>query len=155
MKTCGGTMSIEYFTLTLFTFFNAIRIFGYAPQILRSLNDKSGAASTSMMTWLTFCCANTSSAAYAFVNNHDRLGVVMFGVNALCCAIIGGVTFWKRLLSITTEARTTASTSNCPFHNPVCATARRPTPSLAMPISVAAARAARQPMRDSATHIHS
>ena len=137
-------MSLEYLTLTLFTIFNGIRIFGYFPQIVRSANDTSGAASTSMMAWLTFGCANTSSAAYAFVNNKDWLGAAMFGVNALCCAAIGGVTFWKRLAAVQAEARMAAAgPSRCT--NPICPMAAgRPISMPAMPVSVAAARAARQ-----------
>jgi hypothetical protein len=94
----GKTVMIEEATLTLFTFCNSIRIFGYLPQLLRSARDESGGSSTSITTWALFFAANTSTAAYALVNANDPLMALMFSLNALCCVFITVVTLWKRRL---------------------------------------------------------
>jgi hypothetical protein len=91
-------MTAQDFTLTLFTLCNAVRIFGYVPQILRSLRDTSGAASTSVMTWIVFFAGNASATAYAAINVHDWLMATIFGVNAICCAAITLLTLWQRQL---------------------------------------------------------
>ena len=89
-------MTAEQITLALFTIFNVLRIVGYFPQIVRSLRDRSGGASTSMLTWFTFFGANASAAAYAAFNVDDWLMALLFFVNAICCAVVSLVTLWKR-----------------------------------------------------------
>ena len=89
-------MTAEQITLILFTICNMIRILGYFPQMVLSLRDTSGGASTSIATWLMFFSANTSAAAYAQVNANDPLMAFLFGLNALCCLAIALLTFWKR-----------------------------------------------------------
>jgi hypothetical protein len=89
-------MTTQEITLTLFTACNVVRIFGYLPQILRSSRDTSGAASTSIMTWVVFFAGNASATAYALMNVDDLLMATVFGVNALCCAIISLLTLRQR-----------------------------------------------------------
>jgi len=91
-------MTAEQISLTLFTLFNMIRIVGYLPQLVLSLRDTSGGASTSIVTWAMFCAANASAAAYAHINAGDALMATLFGANALCCFAIAAVTFGKRRL---------------------------------------------------------
>lgn len=93
-------MTAEQITLILFTLFNIIRIAGYLPQLVLSLRDTSGGASTSIATWVMFCAANTSAAAYAHINAGDTLMATLFGANALCCLAIAAVTFGKRRLLV-------------------------------------------------------
>lgn len=89
-------MLTEQITLTIFTFCNAVRVLGYLPQIMRSLNDRTGGASTSRTTWIVFFASNTSTLVYALVNLKDVLMATLFGINALCCAVIAVLTLWKR-----------------------------------------------------------
>jgi hypothetical protein len=100
----GNVMTAEQITLGLFTIFNLLRILGYFPQIVCSIRDRSGGASTSMLTWFTFFGANASAAAYAALNVADWLMALMFFVNALCCAVVTFVTLWKRV-AIAQEGR--------------------------------------------------
>jgi hypothetical protein len=102
-------MTSEQITLILFTIFNMIRIIGYLPQIVLSLRDTSGGASTSIATWMMFFSANISAAAYAMVNAKDPLMALLFGGNALCCLAIALLTYWKRRALIRMLARQDAS----------------------------------------------
>jgi hypothetical protein len=123
----GPIMNPEQITLILFTLFNIIRILGYLPQLALSLRDTSGGASTSIATWVMFCAANTSAAAYAHINAGDALMATLFGANALCCLAIAAVTFGKRRL-LGAEARpAVAAIETVALETPAEAT---PTPAL-------------------------
>jgi hypothetical protein len=84
-------------TLGLFTFFNAIRIFAYLPQIYKSYRDEHGATAVSCTTWGMFLLSHMTTAAYAWVNLNDLHMTVIFLINAAACAALVTVTFWQRL----------------------------------------------------------
>jgi uncharacterized protein with PQ loop repeat len=92
----GIDMSPEEIALSLFTFCNAARIVGYLPQIICTLRDKSGGASTSLASWSMFLTANLSVVPYAILNAKDPLMAAIFGANAVCCVAIVAGTLWKR-----------------------------------------------------------
>jgi hypothetical protein len=90
-------MRLEDMTLTLFAACNFIRIFAYVPQIYKTATDKNGASAISYATWGLFLVANLSTIAYAVVNRADWWLAVCFSCNALCCAAILAVAYWKAL----------------------------------------------------------
>src|SRR5262245_53061515 len=91
-----GVMSLEEITLALFAACNSIRVVAYFPQIHRAATDANGASSISFMTWILFLLANLSTVAYALINRSDWGLAACFSVNALCCATILAIAYWKR-----------------------------------------------------------
>lgn len=89
-------MTVEEFTLWLFTLCNAARVIAYLPQLAQTLRDTSGGESTSVTSWLLFLVSHLSVTAYAFINLHDVLMGAVFATNSLFCAAIVGITIWKR-----------------------------------------------------------
>lgn len=82
-------MDVADLTLATFTFFNALRVFSYIPQIVRVARDRHGALAISYSTWGMWTGANLSTAAYAFVNVSDPwLGVISLFNTAGCAAVI-------------------------------------------------------------------
>jgi hypothetical protein len=84
------------FTLMLFGVFNTLRLFSYVPQIIRIACDPNGATSISYSCWAIWIGANSSTAAYALVNVYDPWLFAVNAFNAACCAVVVGLTFWKR-----------------------------------------------------------
>lgn len=82
--------------LTLFTVCNGVRVLGYIPQILCTFRDRTGGASTSIITWAIFLTANLSVVPYALVNMNDAPMALVFTANAACCGVIILGTLWKR-----------------------------------------------------------
>jgi hypothetical protein len=89
-------MSLEEITLALFAACNSIRVVAYVPQIFKAANDKNGASSISCMTWFLFLLAHLSTVAYALINRSDWGLAACFAINAICCAAILGIAYWKR-----------------------------------------------------------
>jgi PQ loop repeat protein len=89
-------MSLEEITLALFAACNSFRVVAYIPQILKAANDKNGASSISFVTWFLFLLSNLSTVAYALINRSDWGLAACFATNALCCAGILAVAYWKR-----------------------------------------------------------
>jgi hypothetical protein len=89
-------MTRQEIALSLFTFCNAVRVVGYCPQILCTMRDKTGGASTSVASWSMFLAANLSVVPYAIVNVKDTLMAAVFATNAVCCVAIVLGTLWKR-----------------------------------------------------------
>ena len=83
-------------SLALFAFFNSLRVFSYVPQIVRVLRGGNGASAISSLTWSVWTCANASTAAYALINVEDVWLAFISAANAACCAIVIGLTMWKR-----------------------------------------------------------
>jgi hypothetical protein len=91
-----GQLTLADLTLTAFSFFNALRIVSYLPQILRVARDRSGATAISYSTWSMWTCANLSTGAYAIVNLQDAWLAVVSLVNAAGCLAVILLTLWKR-----------------------------------------------------------
>jgi hypothetical protein len=89
-------MTLADISLLLFTAFNGLRIVSYVPQIVRVARDANGASAISYSTWGMWLAANSSTSLYAFVNIADQMMGVINLVNALCCAIVIGLTAYKR-----------------------------------------------------------
>jgi hypothetical protein len=88
-------MHLEDLTLALFAASNGLRLFAYIPQIRKAASDRNGASAISYTTWSLFLAANISTVAYALINRADWGLALCFSCNALCCAAILGVTYWK------------------------------------------------------------
>ncbi|MGX9426548.1 MULTISPECIES: hypothetical protein [Bradyrhizobium] len=82
-------------TYYLFTVFNALRVISYLPQIYRIAHDTNGASAISYSTWFLWTAANGSTAVYSFSNLGDMTLGLTNGFNALCCAIVVGLTAVK------------------------------------------------------------
>lgn len=89
-------MSLPDLTLAAFSLFNGLRMVSYLPQIWRIAHDPHGASAVSYLTWGIWIGANTSTAAYAWVNVGDGRLAAFNAVNAACCTAVCGLTAWKR-----------------------------------------------------------
>jgi hypothetical protein len=89
-------MPLEDITLALFAACNSIRIVAYLPQLHKAAIDRNGASAVSCATWMLFLVAHLSTVAYAIVNRSDWGLAALFSTNALCCAAILAITYWKR-----------------------------------------------------------
>jgi uncharacterized protein with PQ loop repeat len=81
-------MSLEDVTMAAFATCNSLRIFAYLPQMHKAAKDTNGASAISFTTWALFLAANTSTAAYAIVNQSDWWMAGCFALNACCCFLI-------------------------------------------------------------------
>jgi hypothetical protein len=88
-------MELEAITLALFSACNAVRLVAYIPQIYKAATDADGARGVSQVTWSMFLIAHLSTIAYALVNRADLGLALCFAGNAICCAIILGIVFWR------------------------------------------------------------
>jgi hypothetical protein len=91
-----GLMALEDVTLTLFAACNGVRVLAYIPQIRQAAVDKNGATAISCTTWSLFLVAHLSTVAYVLVNRSDWGLAACFAGNAICCAAILAVVYWKR-----------------------------------------------------------
>jgi hypothetical protein len=91
-----GQLTFADLTLTAFSFFNALMIVSYLPQILRVARDRFGATAISYSTWGMWTCANLSTAAYAIVNLEDAWLAVVSLMNTAGCLTVILLTGWKR-----------------------------------------------------------
>jgi hypothetical protein len=89
-------MSLEEITLALFAACNSVRVLAYLPQIHKAATDRNGASSISLMTWFLFLLAHLSTVAHALVNRSEWALASCFAVNAIFCAAILGIAYWKR-----------------------------------------------------------
>jgi hypothetical protein len=89
-------MTFAELTFYLFTGFNALRLFSFAPQIWRVAHDRNGASAISYWSWSLWIAANTSTGLYAFANLGDLVLTATNAVNALCCAVVIVLTAYKR-----------------------------------------------------------
>jgi hypothetical protein len=79
----------------LFAIFNALRLISYLPQIYKIAQDTNGASAISYSTWFLWIAANGSTAVYSLSNLGDITMALTNGFNALCCAIVVGLTAFK------------------------------------------------------------
>jgi hypothetical protein len=90
-------MTLADYSLTAFALLNGARAIAYIPQMVRVYRDPHGAVAVSVMTWTLFTAANVATAFYVITAFHDVLMAFIFGLNALGCALIVGMTVLKRL----------------------------------------------------------
>lgn len=105
----GAGVTVADLAFYLFSFFNGLRVFSYLPQIVRVVRDTQGAAAISYSTWGLWTAANASTALYAAVSLRDSALAQINALNALFCAIVIGVTAFKRHQLRRTSARTRAA----------------------------------------------
>jgi hypothetical protein len=89
-------MTLADTTFYLFGFFNALRVFSYLPQIYRVAQDKNGATVISYWTWGLWTAANASTGAYALASLGDLPLAAISAMNTACCAVVIGLTGFKR-----------------------------------------------------------
>jgi uncharacterized protein with PQ loop repeat len=82
--------------LIVFTACNTARVFAYLPQIVKIRHDTQGATAISYTTWIFFGVSHLSTVAYAVLVVDDWRMATVFAANTGCCAIIVGLTAWKR-----------------------------------------------------------
>jgi uncharacterized protein with PQ loop repeat len=82
--------------LLVFTACNTARVFAYLPQIVKIGRDMQGAGAISYTTWSLFGLSHLSTVAYAILVVDDWRMAAVFAANTLCCALIVGLTAWKR-----------------------------------------------------------
>ncbi len=81
-----------------FTVFNGLRTLAYLPTI-GSVAHSGHSDQHSLFTWLTWCGANATMAAWVYRSNGHRFDrVVLVNVsNAVLCGATAGVIVWFRL----------------------------------------------------------
>src|SRR5919112_6380926 len=82
--------------LGVFTLCNTARVFAYLPQMIKIGRDTQGASAISYATWILFGVSHLSTVAYAVLVVDDWRMAAIFTANTGCCAIIVGLTAWKR-----------------------------------------------------------
>ena len=82
--------------LVVFTACNTARVFAYLPQIAKIRRDTQGATAISYVTWILFGVSHLSTVLYAVLVVDDWRMAAVFAANTVCCAIIVGLTAWKR-----------------------------------------------------------
>ena len=90
-------MTLAEYSLTAFALFNGGRVIAYVPQMIRVYRDPNGAVAVSLMTWTLFAAANIATVLYALIISNDRVVAGVFGLNALGCAVVVGLTAVKRI----------------------------------------------------------
>jgi hypothetical protein len=91
----------------LFTFFNALRLISYLPQIYKIARDNNGASVISYSTWLLWTAANGSTAVYSLSNLGDVTLALTNGFNAVCCVMVVALTAYKQRWSAAQMSRRT------------------------------------------------
>ncbi|MET0529827.1 MAG: hypothetical protein ABW003_16095 [Microvirga sp.] len=91
--------------LVVFTACNTARVFAYLPQIVKISRDTQGATAISYATWILFGVSHLSTVAYAVLVVDDWRMAAVFAANTGCCAIIVGLTAWKRAASRSGQRR--------------------------------------------------
>lgn len=91
--------------LVVFTACNTARVFAYLPQIVKISRDTQGATAISYTTWILFGLSHLSTVAYAVLVVDDWRMAAVFAANTGCCAIIVGLTAWKRAASRSGQRR--------------------------------------------------
>jgi hypothetical protein len=81
-------MTLQDYSLTVFTVLNGARIVAYVPQIVCVCRDRSGTTSVSMTTWGIFFAANVATVFYALAGTGDHLVAGIFALNAVACMFI-------------------------------------------------------------------
>jgi hypothetical protein len=84
------------YSIIAFALFNGARVLAYLPQIVRISRDPNGATAVSLTTWSLFTAANLATISHAVTVSGDLLVAGVFGLNAIGCLIIVGLTTAKR-----------------------------------------------------------
>jgi hypothetical protein len=98
----AAAMTLAEYSLTAFALFNGGRVIAYVPQMIRVYRDPHGAAAVSLMTWTLFAAANVATVLYALTISNDRVVAGVFGLNALGCLVVVGLTAIKRIRHFST-----------------------------------------------------
>ena len=88
-------MSLDPITLA-FGAFNVMRLASYLPQIVAVARDRHGATAISFSCWSMWIGANASTALYAWAKLGDRNLALISSFNAVCCAAVLLLAFYKR-----------------------------------------------------------
>lgn len=89
-------MDASALILCAYSFFNAARIFSYAPQIVLIARDRDGARAISLSTWALWIAANATTALHAWFNLGDVPLTLLNALNTLGCLTVVALTVWKR-----------------------------------------------------------
>jgi hypothetical protein len=89
-------VTLAEYSLTAFAVLNGGRAVAYFPQLLRVYRDPHGAAAVSLSTWILFAAANIATVCYALTTSNDHVVAIVFGLNAIGCLAIAGLTAFKR-----------------------------------------------------------
>jgi hypothetical protein len=89
-------MTLADYSMVGFALLNSCRAIAYVPQMVRVYRDPHGAAAVSVTIWALFTAANVATAFYAITAFFDVLMAIIFGLNALGCALIAAMTVVKR-----------------------------------------------------------
>lgn len=81
-----------------FALFNALRIVAYLPT-LAALQASGHADQHSLLSWLTFMCANATMALWLYEQNGRRMNsaIAFNAFNALMCGAVSASISWLRL----------------------------------------------------------
>lgn len=90
-------MTLADYSLAAFAVLNGGRAVAYFPQLIRVYRDPDGAAAVSVSTWALFAAANIATVCYALTVSNDRTVALLFGLNAVGCLAIAGLTALKRV----------------------------------------------------------
>ncbi len=89
-------MTLTDATFTAFTFFNALQIFSYIPQIVAVARDRNGATAISYSSWIIWLTGAAATVAYAMINIWDVWLALVNAIHAVCCLIVILLTAFKR-----------------------------------------------------------
>jgi hypothetical protein len=89
-------MMISDIAYDLFTVFNALRLVCYLQQIYKIACDTTGVRTISYPTWMLWTAANSSTAIYSLTHPGNITLAWIYGLNALCCAIVIALTALKQ-----------------------------------------------------------
>lgn len=92
----GGSERFQSAVLAAFMAVNSLRVLAYVPQMLAAARDAHGASGISYATWILFLVSHLTTILYALVCLGDGVMAWVFFGNALACAAIIAITFFKR-----------------------------------------------------------
>lgn len=89
-------MTVPEAVFIAFSFFNALQIVSYIPQIVAVARDANGATAISYSSWAVWMGGGAATTAYALINIWDIWLAMVNGVHAVCCLAVIVLTAWKR-----------------------------------------------------------
>ena len=87
---------LETLVAGIFSITNTFRIVAYIPQILRLAREPMAAHGVASSTWLMFFASHVATVAYAVIIVRDVAMAIVFLGNAIACALIVGLTLWRK-----------------------------------------------------------
>ena len=89
-------MTLVDLTAAIFAASHIARFIAYWPQVIVLLRISDEARAVSVLSWALFGVSHFATAAYALVAMRDLAVFLAFAVNTVCCALIIGLTLYKR-----------------------------------------------------------